>query len=347
MRLLFITPGFPSHEADHNCIPPLQMLVRNLLRRGVSIDIITLDYPFHRHAYRWHAARVFPCNGRNRRWMKLVTYLRAIYRFVTLTEEGRFDYVHAFWLSFPFNLVRGLMSGEKHTTWFATAMGQDVMHHAAKIMKSGGSELAPRLVVLSEFHNQKLEEYCGFRADHVIPWGYPEEEIPKSLPAERPIDLLGVGSLIDVKNWSLWLEVLHGLVQKKTNLRAEILGDGYLGKAFQRKVDELGLSQNLTFQGDIPRPEVLKIMQQSKVLLHTSEFESFGMVLVEGLANGCRVVSTPVGIAPEIEQIETGETAAELLDLVLKNFEKTEPAQSIVPIKFNDVGWKYWDLYHT
>ncbi len=344
MRIVFVTPGFAEDENDTTCIPPLQMLVKNMLRRGVKIDIIALEYPFHSKPYSWHAARVFPCGGANRRWLKWRTYFRSIYRFVALTDEGKVDYIHAFWLDFPMNLARSMSNGEK-IPWYATAMGQDVFTAGKKIEKLGET-IAQHLVAVSEYQNAELEAETGFRAKHVIPWGYLEEEIPASLPKTRSVDLLAVGSFLEVKNYWLMLDVLVLVVKEMPDLQAEIIGDGPLFEAVERKALALGLEKNLKLHGHIERPEVLEIMRESKVFLHTAHFESFGMVLVEALANGCRVVSTPVGIAPEIPEIDTADKAEDLAKLVLENLKKPIQTQPIVPLKFNDTGWKYWELYH-
>ena len=80
MRVLWITPGFAADESDLNCIPPQQLLAQELLRRGVDLHIITLEYPFRNEPYRWHGATVYTCNGRNRRWVKPRTLWRAFQR---------------------------------------------------------------------------------------------------------------------------------------------------------------------------------------------------------------------------------------------------------------------------
>ena len=66
---------------------------------------------------------------------------------------------------------------------------------------------------------------------------------------------------------------------------------------------ENNLNQNIRLIGKIERAEVLKKMSKSNCLLHLSNYESFGMVLIEALAQGMNVFSSKVGVAEELEDI--------------------------------------------
>jgi glycosyltransferase involved in cell wall biosynthesis len=54
---------------------------------------------------------------------------------------------------------------------------------------------------------------------------------------------------------------------------------------------------------------VLRWMASARVLLHTARFESYGYVLAEAAAAGCRVVGTPVGIARSVGETGSAEQA--------------------------------------
>ena len=58
-----------------------------------------------------------------------------------------------------------------------------------------------------------------------------------------------------------------------------------------------GLQEVIKLSGEIKREEVLNKMAKAKILLHTSTFESFGMVFIEALYSGMKIVSNEVGIA--------------------------------------------------
>lgn len=347
-KLLLLTPGFAANGTDHNCIPPLQALVRGLLRRGAEVYIVALEYPFTDRPYRWHGAEVYPCNGRNRLWLKPRTSLRAVVRAHNLLDRGPFDAIHSFWLGLA-AVVGEHISEERGVPHITTLMGQDVLPGNRWFRLLYATErYERRLVALSEFHNDALEDSTGMRAGHVIPWGLWESAMPP-MPADlRPLDVLGVGSLVPVKNWAKWLQTLALVAQACPDLQAELIGNGPERRKLERLCQRLGLSGRVRFAGNLPRQAVLNRMGEARVLLHTSDFESFGFVFPEAAQAGCRIVSTPVGIAPEMGAVcgfSEGELAVEVLDaLRLPNGEMTNEEMA-TRFSAADTAAAYLDLY--
>ncbi|HNL39061.1 MAG: glycosyltransferase [Saprospiraceae bacterium] len=341
MRLIWLTPGFPADENDHACIPPLQLLARELAGRGAELDVVTLEYPFRSAPYQWHGIRVWPCDGRNRTGCKLRTLRRAFQHGLRLTA-GQPAVLHSFWLGWAARTGERLhyRTGLPHLT---TLMGQDVLPSNHKHLRYLTAKDEGRIVALSAFHRKKLEETTGLIALHDIPWGIDAREVPRQMPETRPFDVLGVGSLLPVKDWPKWLRTLRRVADRYPALRAELVGDGPEKKRIERLAASLGLERHLQLTGMLPRERVLEKMRSAKVLLHTARFESYGFVLVEAAAQGCRVVGTPVGIAPE-----TGHTAddpAALAALVLAALAEPAPTAPFVPFSLRDTATRYLDLY--
>ena len=55
-------------------------------------------------------------------------------------------------------------------------------------------------------------------------------------------------------------------------------------------------------------------MAQSKILLHTSKYESFGFVFLEALYSGMQLVSYDVGLAKASENWNVGNNKTELIE---------------------------------
>ena len=85
-------------------------------------------------------------------------------------------------------------------------------------------------------------------------------------------------------------------------------------------------------------------MRQSKVYLHTALFESFGFVLVEAAAAGCDVVSTPVGIAPEL--CDTGKNIELLNELIIKKIKKPSATLLGERLIISNTVDQYLKLWH-
>lgn len=325
MRVLWITPGFAADERDFNCIPPMQLLAQALTQQGVDLQIVTLEYPFRDEPYDWHGATIWPCNGQNRRWLKGRTLWRARRFCRRILEEKTTTVVHSFWLGWASALGEKLSQSYDipHVT---TLMGQDVLPQNWKFLRGLSPERAARLVAVSDFQNDVFEKNTGLRAAKVIPWGVVEAEIPAIFSSERPLDVLGAGSLVPVKNWEKWLHVIALVVKTVPDLKAEIVGGGVEQAKLERLSRQLNLEKNVRFTGELPRPEVLKKMRTAKIFLHTAHYESFGYVLAEAAMNGCRVLGTPVGAAMQFgETAEKEEDLAALLQKTLKQNARKDP----------------------
>lgn len=298
MRLLLLTPGFAASENDYNCIPPLQLYVRAMQERGFEIDIVAFEYPFREEPENWFGASVISANGQNRRWMRWRTWARVQRYAEQIIRSRKVDLIHSFWLG-PAWVIGNRLAEKWKIPHRTTLMGQDA-RAGNRYLRRLRHEHVSGLIALSHFHAEAFQKNTGREIPHLIPWGIDASEIPALLPVERPIDLLGTGSLIPVKNWEKWLEVLALVKSARPALQAQLIGEGPLEQALKKRAQQLGLSGHLVFTGSLPRPEVLARMQKAKVLLHTSDYESFGFVLSEAAMNGCRLVSTPVGIAPQM-----------------------------------------------
>jgi glycosyltransferase involved in cell wall biosynthesis len=314
VSVLLITPGFAANEQDDTCIPPLQLLVKALQQQHIQVFIIALEYPFQSTPYEWYGARVLPCNGKNRKWMRLRTHARAQRWAQQLIPQENIRVLYSFWLGQAWQLGKKL-AADFNIPHFTTLMGQDVLwkNNRRYLRKLSDSDL-PNLVAVSNFQAQQLELETSKKPGFIIPWAIDSIDISQKTNEPRPIDILGVGSLLPVKNWIKWLEVVQLLVQKHPHTRALLIGDGPQKAKIVDFIQKNGLSQNIHLTGALSRQEVLGYMLQSNILLHTSQFESFGYVMAEARACGCSVVSTPVGIAGDVGV--TGKTVADLAALI-------------------------------
>jgi glycosyltransferase involved in cell wall biosynthesis len=342
MRVLWISPGFAADEHDDSCIPPMQLLATALKEKGVDLQILTLAYPSTRTTYIWKGIPVYPGIGWNRSWFRLANWIRVINKASGLHRQRKIDVIHSFWLG-PSWLIGRYLKWRHHIPHITTLMGQDVLQSNI-YLKFINKNDTDSLVTLSEFHRLKFGKVTGMLRVPCIGWGIPQNEIRPELSSFRPIDILGCGSLIPVKNWPLWIDMVSRIILKYPDLHAEIIGNGPEMNQLEQQIVMAGIQNNVKLQGKLSRKQVLQKMQQSKILLHTSKFESFGMVLLEAASSGCRVISTPVGIAPEIGLCAEGPD--ELVELIDRALVQT-PLEKIQAIPTMDqTVSKYMEMYH-
>jgi glycosyltransferase involved in cell wall biosynthesis len=347
-NLVLLSPGFADGEQDTTSMPALQLYAGTLAEQHpeIKVHIVTTQFPFKKGNYLWHGIPVYSAGGKNGKWNRLMTWARVLRHLYGLRRRGHVDLIHAFWLteaSFIAMFFR-LLTG---TPALTTAMGQDVKRNNRylPILNLFG----PRTVLISEFQRAFLEHRKGIRIANTIPFGI-DPPYYTELPAERPTDILAVGSLNRIKNYPEFLEVVKRITEEFPAVRCRILGEGLERDGLELHIRGLGLEKNVTLAGNTDYAKVQNEMCRAKILLHTSRFEGQGMVLTEGLAAGMYVVSHPVGIAFSLRStaLLTGVTTIELADHVRSVLRLEHPDHiSRVFIKITDTCREYVILYRS
>ena len=88
-------------------------------------------------------------------------------------------------------------------------------------------------------------------------------------------------------------------------------------------VIELSLESHVEFLGNLPQAKIKELLNKSKLLIHTSKLETFGLVAVEANAMGVPVLTTNSGSLLEIvEHNKNGFYSENLIDGNVNNFVK-------------------------
>ena len=97
-------------------------------------------------------------------------------------------------------------------------------------------------------------------------------------------------------------------------------GSEYLDELKQTVVD-LNLESHIEFLDNLPQTEIRDLLNKSKLLIHTSKFETFGLVAIEAIAMGVPVLTSNRGSLIEIiENDKNGYLSENLLDSNVNNF---------------------------
>jgi 1,2-diacylglycerol 3-alpha-glucosyltransferase len=344
-HVLYITPGFPNGYSDTKCIPVLQMLCKAmLLESEITISIIALDHPFQEKDYVWNGIHVYSCGGANAKWpYKLFNLIKAAKKIKRINRIKKIDLVHSFWLQ-DTALLGSYVKRKYKIPHIVTLMGQDVLlsNQYLRLLKNSNASF----ISLSKFQNEIFKKNTSLNTS-IIPWGVDVNEFSVFNEKEREYDIIGIGWLSKVKKLDHFLQVINHLKEKKPNARVLIIGSGEEELSLRKYAKELHLQDMVTFIGLLEREEVLKYMTKSKILLHTSSYESFGYVFIEALASGMKVVSYPVGIAADCSIIHSGKTIDELSDKI--NLLLSDPfvAEKKIYYDIQETCAKYVNLYQT
>lgn len=294
-RILYITPGFPADESDSTCIPALQEFLLEISKNLGGQQIISLNYP-GAGDYKWFEHSVKSLGWNNpvkvqKVWL-LNFALPALQKFV---DENSFDLIHSFWMT-DASLIGAKLASYAQVPHVVTIMGQDVKPNLLfkRILRS-----KPKLIALSAFQERLVRSY-GQTA--VIPWGLSDHWFPREIN-KGEVDIVTVGSLIDVKRPEQLLTIVAHLKNDFPAIRAAFIGDGPNRKFLENKSIALGLQDNIEFLGELNRSDVLGHIAKAKLLFHPSRYEGFGMVIIEALALGAQPIAYSTGVAGEIDKV--------------------------------------------
>lgn len=97
------------------------------------------------------------------------------------------------------------------------------------------------------------------------------------------------------KNIDLLIKAFYLVQNQIKNVELAIGGDGPELNKLRNLVFDLGLNHNVKFYGKLSRMEVLDVLTNSNVFVLSSDYETFGVVVIEAMALGLPVISTKCG----------------------------------------------------
>jgi glycosyltransferase involved in cell wall biosynthesis len=300
-HIVWISPGFASSEADDSCIPTLlDLLAQIKAEKKMTVSIIALQYPFSSQPYELLGAKVYPLNGRNKWYNKITVWKKALQTLEQIHKIHPVNLVHSFWLG-DAALIGQAFSVQQKIEHICTCMGQDVLKDNRHLNNRRLADVP--LIAISEFQAETYYRNTGKRVKEVIPFGMPAQATE---PAKKEYDIIGVGSLIPVKNYEMWIEIIEQVKEKIPAVKALLVGSGEQEKDLAALIDKKKLHATVTLAGNKSRAETLQLMGSSKLFLHTAKFEGQGYVFMEAMSRHLGILSTPVGYAIENEKIWKG-----------------------------------------
>lgn len=114
--------------------------------------------------------------------------------------------------------------------------------------------------------------------------------------------ICSVGRLSIEKNHLLLIEAAKNIILRIPETKILIVGDGPLRIILEAKIKELNLHDYVFLLGT--RNDIPEILAASDCFVSTSNFESFGLAILEAMAAGVPVVATAVGGVPELVKPE-------------------------------------------
>jgi 1,2-diacylglycerol 3-alpha-glucosyltransferase len=293
IHILILTPGFPSDESDSSCIPPLQEFLINFKSRFTltKFTIIALQYPSQNKIYYWHGIQIVSLAGNNKSLTKPYLWYKTLQRAKKINNFEPVTLVHSLWLG-ECALIGNILSNKFGCPHICTLMGQDVRHSNRYLRLLQNKNI--KIVAISKTQSDQFNKITKKNVNKIIHWGINDQLVNNIV---RDIELLAVGSLIPLKNYSLLITLVEKISSIKKEIKCKLVGSGPEAIKLKQMVSDKKVKSNIEFTGQLSRTEIFMLMQRSKVFVHPSKFEGSGFVFTEALVNGMNIVSFNVGCA--------------------------------------------------
>ncbi len=323
--LLFFTPGFPSDENDSTCLPLQQTLILSMQRQFPERQIIicSFHYPHRREQYSWHGIPVISFHGgykgglyRYRLWSRLKKALLPFEKLYAIKGVISFFCGES-------ALLAKWYSKKTQTPFVSWILGQD-----ARDSNSFIKRIKPKpeeLVALSEFIREEFEKNHQIKPAHLIEPGI-DPALFGEKPAQRNIDILAAGSLIPLKRYALFVDIVRRISQDIPGLKVTLAGKGPEEKEILFAIRKAGLQDTITMCGELSQQELYVAMQSSRLFLHTSSYEGYGMVCLEASYAGATVISFTRPMETLSPNWHVVKTAEEMVRMAVSFLRQPRPA---------------------
>ena len=248
-------------------------------------------------------------------------------------ELENFDIIHAhYWLS---GLIAKQISEEKNIPYVFTSHSLGVFLEGYNkervdcekmVMTSSNFVTASshyEHVMISE--NYKIDEN---KIKKITP-GLDRKIFTPDLNLPRENIFLSIGRIQEQKRQLETIKFLNNFRKIDSNFLCYFIGgpsgksgDDYLAE-LKESVKEFNLESHVEFLGNLPQTKIKDFMNKSKLLIHTSQYETFGLVAIEANSMGVPILSINTGSLIEIiENNKNGYFAEDFMDNHANNFVK-------------------------
>ena len=221
-----------------------------------------------------------------------------------------FDVIHAhYWLS---GLIAKHISNEFNIPFIFTAHSLGIFLEGYNKERVDCEKLimtsSDFTTVSSNFEQNLISENYQLDNNKIkkITPGIDRSLFSPDLSLNRKNIFLSIGRIQQQKGQLDTLEFLNNFRKVENDFICYFIGgpSGNSGKEYlvklKEQVVELNLETHVKFLENLPQTKIKELLNESKLLIHTSQFETFGLVAIEANAMGVPVLSTNSGSFPEI-----------------------------------------------
>ena len=233
--------------------------------------------------------------------------LISIIKLISLIKNRKYNIVHVH--LFPANVFAALafLFLPKDIKWVFNEHSIYNRRRSSKIFKILDSFIYSRyykiICVSKQVHFALIEWLPNLkRKCVVISNAVPISDLSNWSPIKK-YDILFVGRLTEAKGVDILLKAIKILKEKyQKEIKAAIVGKGYLEEELKELVMKLGIEKEVEFLG--VRRDIEKLMKSTKLFVLPSRWEGLPLTILEAMSSRTSIIATKVGGIPEV--IENG-----------------------------------------
>ena len=157
--------------------------------------------------------------------------------------------------------------------------------------------------------------------------GVDREIFSPDLSIKKENVFLSIGRIQEQKGQLQTLEFLNNFKKTENDFKCIFIGgpsgkhgNEYL-KELKETVENFNLDTHVEFMNSLPQTKIVDLLNKAKLLIHTSQFETFGLVAIEANAMGVPVLTDNNGSLIEIiENNKNGYLSENLVNRDVNNF---------------------------
>jgi alpha-1,3-mannosyltransferase len=165
--------------------------------------------------------------------------------------------------------------------------------------------MADKVIAHSEHDRQLFSKICDIKKIVLSHYGVDWRKFSSIKRATDGRTLIYVGRLGKNKRLDRLLDAISIVKERFGDVRLLLVGEDWGEKAnLVKQSGALNIGRNIVFAGAVPHKEIAKYLKKSDIFLLSSEYEGFGIAVLEALSSGIPAIVNDIG--PMHEMIRQG-----------------------------------------
>ncbi|KAF5432070.1 Glycosyltransferase involved in cell wall bisynthesis [Candidatus Methanophagaceae archaeon] len=153
------------------------------------------------------------------------------------------------------------------------------------------------IIVVDLWMKEFLKHKFDFRKPiYYIPVSIDLNDFKKNnLEFPTEIKILFVARLTPERGCDTLIKAVPYIIKEVSDIKVEIVGDGYQKRSLMKLAKELGVDNYVTFRGEVHPQEIQQVYDGAKVFINSLRVPGIGNVTIEAMASGVPVVKSMIG----------------------------------------------------